>query len=215
MKRYLLATAVVILLLFLLVGGALSYRYLVNHGLNFDFDPALMAESETIMWQAYYTRDDTALGMALVKMLNEQFGLTVIEAAELGEPLARTAMAFARASGDYEQSVLPGLVNFYTRVRDLSGGTWNPDEVARAELAWWVARRTPGEDSPENVGRLIADLYAKLYGASNVHIERAGLLRAQAAAIRDAAGPNADWVRIQAILTDSFTELRTGIALAD
>jgi hypothetical protein len=62
------------------------------------------------------------------------------------------------------------------------------------------------------VGHLIGVLYAKLYGTSNEHIAKAGLLRAQAAALRDAGGLDADWVRIEAMLLDSYTELRLGIA---
>lgn len=211
MKKYLLPALAALLLLLVLGGGYTYNRYFVNHGINFDFDPHTIAASETIMWQGYYTRDDRALGIAVVEMLNEQFGLTVMQAVEVGEPLARTAMTFARSTGDYEKNVLPGLVNFYTSVRDLSGGAWDPAAVAKAELAWWVARRVPGENSPENVGRLIADLYAKLYGATNASIERAGLLRAQAAAIRDADGANADWAHIETLLIESYSALRDGI----
>ncbi len=212
MKKYVRTGLLSLLLLLLLIGGYLGYTYMVNHGLNFDFDPEYVAASETKMWQAYYTRDRTTLGIEIVKLLNEQFGLTVIKAAELGEGLAKTAITFAAAQHSYEQNTLPGLVTYYTKVHELAGGNWSPEEMAQAELDWWVARRTPGEDSPENVGRLIGVLYSKLYGASNVHTEKAGLLRAQAAALRDAGGLDADWGTIETMLVESFTELHKGIA---
>jgi hypothetical protein len=63
------------------------------------------------------------------------------------------------------------------------------------------------------VGRLIAELYAKLYGRTNADIEQAGLLRAQAAALRDAGGVNADWARVEQMLVESYTRLAKGIKL--
>lgn len=212
MNKRNLGIGCLVVVLLLLGGGYGYYRYGMNHGLNFDFDPDYVAASETKMWQAYYTQDTTTLGVELVKLLNEQFGLSVVKAAQLGEGLAKTAMTFARNRGEYEQNTLPGLVEYYTQVHELAGGEWNPEDVARAELAWWVARRTPGEDSAENVGRLIAELYAKLYGANNLRIEKAGLLRAKAAALRDEGGEGADWATIERMLVESYTELRAGIA---
>ena len=50
-----------------------------------------------------------------------------------------------------------------------------------------------------------------MYGAANPDIERAGLLRAQAAALCDAGRENADWVRVEAILVESYSALHKGI----
>lgn len=211
MKKNLRVGCAALVILFLLLGGGAFYKYGMSHGMNFDFDPAYVAASETKMWKAYYTKDRTTLGIEIVKLLNEQFGLSVQKAAELGEGLARTVITFATSRDNYQQNTLPGLVDYYTKVHDLAGGAWKPEEVAQAELDWWVARRTPGYDSPENVGYLIGVLYSKLYGQTNEHISRAGLLRAQAAAVRDAGGLNADWERIESMLLESYTELRKGI----
>jgi len=212
MNKKLRAGCLAVIAVLLLVCAGLVYKYGMNHGINFDFDPDYVAGSETRMWQAYYTKDRTTLGIEIVKLLNEQFGLSVQKAAELGEGLARTAITFATSRDNYQQNTLPGLIEYYTKVHDLAGGNWNPTEVAQAELDWWVARRTPGYNSPENVGHLIAVLYSKLYGASNAHIEKAGLLRAEAAALRDSAGINADWPRIESMLQESYRELHEGIS---
>ena len=56
-----------------------------------------------------------------------------------------------------------------------------------------------------------AQFYALLYGDTNPDIQRAGLLRAQAAALRDAGGANADWPKVEALLVDSYTSLHAGI----
>jgi hypothetical protein len=212
MKKYLPIGCLAILLLLLIGGGIAGWLAFYNPGFNRDFDPALLAGAETRMWQAYYAKDKEALGMELLTVMHEQFGLSYKNAYDLTMVLGRATMRFASGQSDYRETVLPGLVEFYTRTKELGGGKWNPQEAAQAELDWWVARRTPGEDSPEQVGAKIAHLYALLYGKTNEDIERAGLLRAQAAALRDQGQQNADWATIEALLLESYTALHTGVA---
>ncbi len=72
-----------------------------------------------------------------------------------------------------------------------------------------MKRRTPGQDSPEEVGRSIARLYTILYGETNPDILEAGLLRAQAADLRDRHG---DWKEIETLLRQSYNALARGTA---
>ena len=52
---------------------------------------------------------------------------------------------------------MPDLEAAYSTARDWLDAGFDPPAVARAELAWWVARRIPGQNSVEQVGGLIAD----------------------------------------------------------
>jgi len=174
------------------------------------FDPDRIAASETRMWQAYYRRDAQSLGREMVTLLRKQFGLSLADSIEVGKDLAGAAMAFQDSSRNSDQ-VLPGLERAYARLKKVSGGTWDAAEAARAELDWWTARRTPGRDSAEEVGRAIVQLYAILYGKTNAHIERAGLLRAQAAELRDRGGERADWAEVERLLRESYRALCRGI----
>jgi len=61
------------------------------------------------------------------------------------------------------------------------------------------------------VGTLIAALYALLYGGTNAEILQAGVLRAQAAALRDAGGPDADWPAVERLLVESYSALHRGV----
>jgi hypothetical protein len=79
--------------------------------------------------------------------------------------------------------------------------------VARAELAWWVARREPAQRAPENVGRLITVLYARFYELPEERVREAGLLRARAANLRDRGGLNPDWPQIGRLLHESYRSL--------
>jgi len=177
------------------------------------FSPERLADLETRMWQAYYAKERLRLFALLVATLREQYRYSWAVATVEAFHLARAASTFAELRGDYER-VLPDLEAAYRRTRSWSGGAFDPRAVARAELAWWVARRVPGQNAPEQVGRLIAEEYALLYETAVPRVEQAALLRAQAAALRDAQAQSPDWNRIAGLLLASYRELRLALASA-
>lgn len=193
------------LALLLLIGAWVLFHK--PHG----FDSVKIARAETRMWQAYYTRDYKKLGLELVLLLRHQFGLSYAESLLVARDLATAAATFqpsASGLGNIQQS----LESAYARIGRAVGGQWDPRAAARAELAWWVARRTPGHDSVKEVGQDITRLYAILYGRTNPDIEQAGRLRAEAAALRDSGGINADWPRVQNLLEQSYAALVRGVS---
>lgn len=191
----------------LLLAGILTWRGCISRPA---FNPEAIAVAECRMWQAYYARNDVGLGLQLVKLLRQQFGLSFLAAKEIGERLARAAMTFKGESSNYE-SVIPDLTTAYTLIQKHSGRPFDPGAAARAELAWWVARRTPGQNAPEQVGALIGELYAVLYGRRLPEFANAGLLRAQAANLRDTHPNNPDWAEIQRLLTESYRSIAAGM----
>ena len=85
-------------------------------------------------------------------------------------------------------------------------------DTARTELAWWQARRdaVPAEE----YGLMIARVSTMLYGAASEDVQRAGVLRAQAMAYRDAHDANmtpADWTLIADALQRSYAMLKTSV----
>ena len=188
--------------------AVVSFRFMAGRPA---FDADKVAHAETRMWQAYYSGDKAQLGLQLIALLRSEHGLSLLEAREVGERLASSAMAFRAARGDYERAVLPDLSKAYGLIQRATGASFDPGKVARAELAWWVARRTPGQNSAEQVGKKMAELYALLYGRDAPAFEIAGLLRAQAAQVRDSGGKDADWVRIENLLRQSYRELKKGM----
>jgi len=175
------------------------------------FDPDRMADLELRMWQAYYAKQRVRLFALLVTMLHEQNRYPWAKATRAGFHLARAAATFGDARGDYER-VLPDLERAYAIARDWNGAGFDPKEVARAELAWWAARRNPGASTVENVGALIAEEYSLLYEVSRERVTLAAARRAEAAALRDSGRANADWPTISRILRDSYRELRVAVA---
>ena len=176
--------------------------------LAFQFDPDRIAAAETRMWKAYYNQNIRELGFEMIGVLQEQFQLSAPDALAVAADLSSATFAFQSTKENYPTQAHFGLKSAYTRLKILTKGTWNADAAVRAELDWWVKRRTPGHNSPEEVGRSIANLYKVLYGKSNKDIERAGLLRARAANIRDT---NNDWPKVQDLLQESYRALVQGI----
>lgn len=175
-----------------------------------DFDPDRTAALELDMWQAYYQQRNVRLFADLVVLLREQYRYTWARAALGGLYLARAASNFAELRGGYNQ-VLPDLTSAYAMARDWTEGGFDPRAVAAAELSWWVARRLDGENSAEQVGRLIAAEYSLLYETPVDLVDEAGLLRARAAKLRDAGGDRADWPAVGGLLRDSYRSLSVAL----
>lgn len=177
------------------------------------FDAARLADLEVRMWQAYYAKERTRLFTLLVSLLRQQYRYSWATATMEGFHLARAAATFAELRGNYEV-VLPDLEAAYAKAKSWTHAAYDPRAVARAELAWWVARRVPGQNSPEQIGALIADEYALLYETTPAVVAEAALLRAQAAALRDQQAAAPDWARISRLLLQSYRELSAALATA-
>ena len=178
------------------------------------FRPARLAELEVRMWQACYAKERIRLFTLLTTMLREQYHYSWADASIEAFHLARAAATFAELKGNYEV-VLPDLEAAYGKARSWTDADFDPARVARAELAWWVARRVPGDNSAEHIGRLIADEYGLLYETSPESVATAALLRAKAAAMRDEQAARPDWPAIARVLRASYDELLLALASAN
>jgi hypothetical protein len=175
------------------------------------FDPERLADLEVQMWQAYYRKENAALFQDLVIALREQFRYPWAKSTRAAFYLARAAATFGNSQSDY-QRVLPDLEQAYAIARTWTNAPFDPAEVARAELAWWIARRDPTRRDPQNVGRLIAALYARFYQVPDDRVLEAGLLRAEAAALRDTGQSSPDWPEITRLLHASYRSLHAAVA---
>src|SRR5262245_34667807 len=115
------------------------------------FDPVRLADLETRMWQAYYAKEKVRLFTLLIAMLRDQYHYSWATATLEGFHLARAAATFGDLRGGYDV-VLPDLEAAYTKAKSWTHAEFDPRAVARAELAWWVARRVPGQNSAEQIG---------------------------------------------------------------
>jgi hypothetical protein len=201
-----------LLLSLMLAAGAGTFFVTPPRGVRSmrEFEPTRMADLELGMWQAYYAKRRVRLFALLVTALHEQYHYSWAKATREGFHLARAAATFADLNAHYE-TVLPDLEEAYTQARSWMHAGFDPHAVARAEIAWWVARRAPRENSAEHVGRLIAEEYALLYEAPIERVARAGLLRAEAARLRDENAAQPDWEQIGGLLRESYRALLIGL----
>jgi hypothetical protein len=170
------------------------------------FEPDRVADLELDMWQAYYAKDDLRLFRGLLTLLHEQNRYTWAKAGEAAFHLARAAARFGNLREGYD-TVLPDLERAYAIQAAWADEAFDPAAVARAELAWWVARRVPGRNSPEQIGRLIAEENALLYGVPVSRVLDASTLRARAGRLRDDGGARADWALVGRLLHESYRAL--------
>jgi hypothetical protein len=174
-------------------------------------DPDQIAAAETRMWQAYYARDLPKLHSEMTALLRAQFRLPSADAERIARSLVGAAMKFAIGGTNYERTVLPDLEVAYLQLRAVLKRPFDPREAARAELDWWVARRTPGRNNPQQVGKQIARLYSVIYGGERPEFLEAGVLRAEAALLRDRSGPNCDWTKVEGLLRRSYRLLADAV----
>jgi hypothetical protein len=194
-----------ILLALVLALGVIGYRIFFVHPA---FNPDKVAHAETEMWKAYYAGNQTKLAVELMSLFRNEYGLSLPEAARIGKLYAEAARKFQAAQGNYDQAALPDLIQAYTALKRASNAAYDAEAAARAELAWWVARRTPGQNSAEQVGRKITALYVLLYGHNEASLQSSSLLRARAAALRDVGGQEPDWTQVEDLLRQSYRALQ-------
>lgn len=177
------------------------------------FDPDVLADAEVEMWRAYYAHERAQLLVLLVSTLRDQYDLSWFESAVPCFHFARAAVRFARMTKRYE-TVLPDLEAGYRAVERARPQGLQAERLARAELGWWVARRSRATSSPGQVGAAIARLYSAVFHVPEERVEEAALLRAQAAALRDhsQAHGETDWQQVSVLLHASYRSLHEAVA---
>jgi hypothetical protein len=184
------------------------------------FDPDRLADLELRMWQAYYRRQPARLFGLLVRANREQAGVSWVRAVQAAFYLARAAVRFGRADGDYDRFE-PDIARGYRALRlpphvDVS-------TVARRELRWWVVRREIGLAAGSAAGDAITALYAAIYDQPEPDVAEAGRLRGEAAEVRDRGaahdpdgpgGPGTGyWPEVERLLHASYRSLEAAVGL--
>lgn len=184
-----------------------------------DFDPDRLALLELRAWKAYYRRQPMRLLGLLVMVNREQAHVSWPKAVLSALYLARAAVGFGRATGDYDRFV-PDIARGY-RLLGLAAGI-DAEELARRELRWWAVRREIGLAAGDEAGRAITSLYSTLYQVPEESVAEAGRLRGRAAEVRDRGatidsdGPTGAgrlyWPEVARLLRASYRSLHRALA---
>ena len=178
------------------------------------FDASAMAQAETLMWRHYYEKRYPLLFLDLYGVARDQQGFSPFDSVRISFLAARAAKRFQPSRSRREaDAAFPDLIAYYALLVRAAPVPVDVREAARKELDWWQARRE--NIRPDAYGLTIARVSTLIFGVDNGDIRRAGILRAQAMAYRDAHGGDmteADWGVIADRLTASYRLLKRAIA---
>jgi hypothetical protein len=176
------------------------------------FDASRVAAFEAAAWQSARARQDFAVFANLVQMLREQHRYSWFRAMESGFYLARATTTYSsmQAQSRFDR-LLPDLETVAGIEKTWTKASFDPAEVAKAQINWWAIRRRR-DSTADRIGALIAEEYAVRYPRAGGRVTDAAHLRAQAIKLVDESSVDPDWRSITEVLTDSYRALGTAIS---
>jgi hypothetical protein len=188
------------------------------HGNLRQFDAHAVARLETAMWRSYYDHRPVRLFRELAELLRTQYHLPLWQSYMGAYHAAQAAVVFQRGHGrgDYRRA-LPDIGAFYRLIRRASDVPFDPDQVSRVELEWWIVHREGSRHAAGDLERVLAELQAGIYRQSASRFAEHARTRAEAMRLRDAlaaAGGVTEpgWQRIAGLLDSSWGSLRAAVA---
>ncbi len=178
------------------------------------FDPAGMARLETSMWRDYYEKRYPALFLNLYVTARQQQGFSPWDSARIALAAARAAKSFQPSTSRAgAEAAIPMLIDYFRILAKGAPVRVDVAAAARAELAWWQARREAV--APADYGLMVARVSTLCYGVDDARVHRSGLLRAEAMAYRDGRGARmteADWAAIEHRLRSAYRLLKEAVS---
>lgn len=151
------------------------------------FDPRVVGELECRTWVAYYLRDWLAFLRAAIGLTRRAFGLPWPDTLRAAWLVLRANQAWAPYPDNDPDRARRLMRSFYRIVAQRHRESFDIDEAARLEVAWWGIHRehqnsADGEPSAALVEGLAA-LYSHVYAVGLDAVRPAAVERA--AAMRD------------------------------
>jgi hypothetical protein len=178
------------------------------------FSPEAMGRLETAMWRDYYDHRYVALFLALYRVNREQYGFSPWDSVRVAFLAAKAARVFQPSTNRAQaEAATPWLRRYYGIIRARSHEPFDVDKAARSELTWWQLRRE--DASPEEYGKVVAQVAQEVYGTHDGRLEQASQVRAAMMDYRDrhSEGRMAeqDWYFIEQNLRKAFALLKQGV----
>ncbi len=184
----------------------------------FTFDPQRVARLETMAWRAYYERHWLALAYFTERACADQFHVPLPISAQAAYYATRGAVAFKPVDNDVGLAVA-ALARYYAIVRRHSGLAFDPAEVARTEVRYWVVhRRLSGSGDHAELVDTFAKLHALTFAIGTDRARESAEWRTRAAiTVDDITGRRStdqegDWRRVETQLRRGYRSLVAAIA---
>jgi hypothetical protein len=185
------------------------------------FDPVKVARFETQNWVAYYQKQWVRLLRVSVLMAKESFGLSTWQAIYAAYLVARAEIAAAPFPDNDIPRAEQYMWRFYSLLKRLHGEAFDPSQVARLEVNWWVVHRQLfGQAENQPLVEALTALNAAFYGVEPARVREAAVYRAEAMIYSDR------WVnegrvsgspligQVEEALVRSYTALSVAVAPA-
>jgi hypothetical protein len=177
------------------------------------FNAEEVARLDTAMWRSYYGGQPRRLFFQLAELMRGQFHFPIFRSNRVALSAARAAFIFKNGHNrlDYEKA-LPDLVDYFQRIRDISGSLFDVQHAAELELEWWIVHRERGTHHEGDLARAVAEAAAELYQVPVDKLMEYGSYRAAAMTIRDTKAATGgvsedDWREIHTDLLISWQSL--------
>lgn len=184
------------------------------------FDADAVAHYEALGWRANYDRNWLYMAFLMVRLLREQFHMTLRQAIRGAYYVARASIAWAPREHNLTVVRLY-LEKFYILAKQTTGKTFDPIYVADCELAYWVAHReASGNADKSAMIQSLAELHAGLFGGSVEAMLPSAVNRAVAATTVDlitskqSKDVEADYRLVEDYLRVSYRQVNKVIAAA-
>ena len=178
------------------------------------FDASAIAALETDMWHAYYDKESFRLFRLLVEMLHDHQGFPYLQASYQAYLAAQAAMVFKKGHErkDYELA-LPYLIKYYDGIKRIGQLNCNLEQVAKAELEWWIIHRERLRYGEAALVKSVAVATGSLYGENPEDLMEYAQARTDAMIIRDDEEAmdnvsNQEWKQINTKLLYSYQALK-------
>jgi len=179
-----------------------------------NFNPDMVAKTETCMWQAYYRHHFLKLFILLLQLAHEQFQLSYFYALLISYPPASAAIYFRKNRGTEDKSIiLKKLIKFYKNINNIAIDKFDYQKAAELELEWWLVDRYP-ERYQTSRRNALRDSIASIYNANPQNLTEYAEYRAQAMELQDQAekeNGETDWDKVQSLLLISYRSLYKSI----
>jgi hypothetical protein len=172
------------------------------------FDPARLARLHYEVFQAYEGGAEWGLFVGYTKLLREQNKYSWFRAIDAGFHMARVTSSLRNVKSHYEQ-LMPDLEYVYAIEREWLGATFDPREVAQAELNAWISVKEQLPNQEDMVTNALAARDALRFNTTESATRGPAALFARAEAIRDS--PKPDWPAVFALLTDASHALALSV----
>jgi hypothetical protein len=175
------------------------------------FDAPQVAAYEAEVWRSVAAREDYGVYLNVMMMERALHQYTWFRAAQSAFYLGGAMREFVGMRQRYER-ILPDLEASAAIEKAWTGAAFDPAGVARAQLNWWVTRKSPDLNNIDVVSELMAEEYALRYASRPGRFVGAARLRAQAAQLHDNGGADPDWRGITRLLGEAYTALHAATA---